>query len=334
MISKNAIQIQIPDMSEVIMAEKIIIDTDPGIDDTLAIFYALQSEALDVLGLTTVFGNASTDLTTINALRLLEIAERSDIPVAKGAENPLTKPFTNAVPHIHGEDGQGNVHMPPPKGKPVKQSAAQFIVEQVQAHPGEITLVPIGPLTNIALALCLRPQIAQEVKQVVLMGGAALVPGNINPAAEANIFNDAVAADIVFSAGWDISMIGLDVTHKVLMSDNQIAKFAKSPKATAQHIGKVLPLYVNFALKVMGKPGLYMHDPSAIAYLLDPSLFTVEHYPVKVATQGISNGKTWVWKRTMDFPPEEFGFDVNHKVHVVLDAQSDKVISKMLDTLL
>ena len=316
------------------MAERIIIDTDPGVDDTLAIFYALQSEALDVVGLTSVFGNADTDITTMNALRLLEIAGRSDIPVAKGAENPLTKPFSGAVPHIHGKDGQGNIHLPPPKSKAVKETAAQFIIDQVQANPGEITLVPIGPLTNIALALSLRPQIAQEVKRVILMGGAALVPGNINPAAEANIFNDAVAADIVFRAGWDISMIGLDVTHKVLMSDDQIAKFAQSSKVTAQHISKVLPLYVEFARKVMGKPGLYMHDPSAIAYLINPSLFTVEHYPVKVATQGISSGKTWVWKRTMDFPPEEFGFDMNHKAHVVLDAQSDKVIKHMLDTLL
>jgi uridine nucleosidase len=316
------------------MAEKIIIDTDPGVDDTLAIFYALQSKALDVIGLTTVFGNSPTDLTTMNALRLLEIAGRSDIPVAKGAENPLTHQFSGAVPHIHGEDGQGNVHLPPPQSKAIQQSAAQFIIDQVRAHPGEVTLVPIGPLTNIALALSLRPQIAREVKRVVLMGGAALVPGNINPAAEANIFNDAVAADIVFRAGWDITMVGLDVTHKVLMSDDQIAQFAKSTKATAQHISKVLPLYVEFAHKVLGKPGLYMHDPSAIAYLLDPSLFTVEHYPVKVATQGISRGKTWVWKRTMDFPPEEFGFDMNHKVHVVLDAQSDKVINKMLEVLL
>lgn len=312
------------------MVEKIIIDTDPGIDDTLAIFYALESETLDVLGLTTVFGNVNTSLATQNALRLLEIARRSDIPVAQGAQNPLIHPFLGPVPHIHGEDGQGNLYLPPPIGKPINLPAAQFIVEQVMAQPGEISLVPIGPLTNIALALNLRPQIAEEVKRVVLMGGAALVPGNINPASEANIYNDPEAADIVFNASWDITMVGLDVTHKVLMSQEQLARFAKSSKVTAQHISKVLPLYVDFAHKVLGKPGLYMHDPSAIAYMLNPSLFEVQRYPLKVATQGISRGKTWVWTRTMDFPPEEFGFDTSHPVNVVLNADSEAVTNNML----
>ena len=165
------------------MTEKIIIDTDPGIDDTLAIFYALESGAFDIVGLTTIFGNVETKLATQNALRLLEIAECTDIPVAQGAVTPLTKPFQGPVPHIHGEDGQGNCQLAPPIGKPIELTAAQFIVEQVMAQPGEITLVPIGPLTNIAVALHLQPEIVNKVKRVVLMGGAALVPGNVNPAA-------------------------------------------------------------------------------------------------------------------------------------------------------
>src|SRR5690606_14660317 len=148
------------------MAQKIIIDTDPGVDDTMAIFFALRSPELDVIGLTTIFGNVHTDLATTNALRLLEIAGRADIPVAKGADNPLTGPFGGPVPFVHGDDGQGNVNLPPPQGSAISQSAAAFLVEQVMAAPGEITLVPLGPLTNLALALRLEPRIAKNARAV------------------------------------------------------------------------------------------------------------------------------------------------------------------------
>ena len=315
------------------MTEKIIIDTDPGIDDTLAIFYALESGVFDIVGLTTIFGNVDTKLATQNALRLLEIAECTDIPVAQGAVTPLIQPFQGPVPHIHGEDGQGNCQLAPPIGKPIGLTAAQFIVEQVMAQPGEITLVPIGPLTNIALALHLQPEIVNKVKQVVLMGGAALVPGNVNPAAEANIYNDPEAADLVFTAGWDVTMVGLDVTHKVLMSQEQLNQYAKSSKPTSLHISKILPLYLDFAEKVLGKPMLYMHDPTVISYLLNPSLFEVAQYPLKVETQGISRGKTWVWSQTVDFPPEEFGFTGSNPVKVVLDADADTVNQMLLNTI-
>ena len=314
------------------MVERIIIDTDPGIDDTLAIFYALESGALDVVGLTTVFGNVETALATRNALRLLEIAERREIPVAGGATRPLARPFRGPIPHIHGDDGQGNCDLPPPEGRPIGQTAAEFIVDQVSASPGEITLVPIGPLTNIALALHLRPEIVARVKRVVLMGGAALVPGNVNPAAEANVFNDPEAADIVFSAPWDITMIGLDVTHKVLLPSQSAARYARSSKQTSRHIGRILPLYLDFAHRALGRSASYIHDATAISYLLDPSLFEVARYPVKVETRGISRGKTWVWTRTRDHPPEDFGFDTDHPATVVLGAAVETVHRMMLET--
>lgn len=305
--------------------EKIIIDTDPGIDDTLAIFYALESGAFDLLGLTTVFGNVETSLATENALRLLEIAGRSDIPVAMGAVQPLLQAFQGAVPHIHGEDGQGNQFLDPPYLQPVSQSAAQFIVKSVMAYPGEVTLVPIGPLTNIALALRLEPRIVHHVKRVVLMGGAALVPGNYNPAAEANIYNDPESAHIVFSAAWDVTMVGLDVTHQVLMSAEQLAHYAASTKPTSQHVSRILPLYQEFARQIMGERGLYMHDPTAVSYLLAPELFDVRPYPLRVETLGISRGKTWVWSQSGDFPPETFGFDASNPVNVVIGADVQAV---------
>jgi uridine nucleosidase len=278
------------------MARQIIIDTDPGVDDAMAIFLALASPELDVIGLTTIFGNVHTELATTNALRLLEIAGRTEIPVAKGAENPLTRPYAGPVSFVHGEDGQGNVFLPPPETKAVRERAATFIVEQVMAHPGEITLVPIGPLTNMALAMRLEPRIVANVQQVVLMGGNALAPGNASPAAEANIHNDPEAADVVFGAAWPVTMVGLDVTHQVHMTPQQIARHAQAAGPMAQHLAKIIPFYQSFfetAYSASNLQGIYVHDSSAIAYLIDPTLFEVKRWPIRVETEGLGRGKTW-----------------------------------------
>jgi len=276
------------------MPQKIIIDTDPGVDDSMAIFFALCSPELDVIGLTTIFGNVHTDLATINALRLLEIAGRTDIPVAKGAVNPIAGPFKGPVPYVHGEDGQGNVFLPPPTTNPVPETAAQFIIEQVMSTPGQITLVPIGPLTNIALALRLEPRIVKNVKEVVLMGGNALCPGNASPAGEANILNDPEAADVVFGAEWPVTMVGLDVTHRVNMTPDHLARYAQADNPLAQHIARIVPFYRNyFETYIKNLQGIYVHDSSAIAYLIDPTLFKTARWPIRVETQGISRGKTW-----------------------------------------
>ncbi len=312
--------------------EKLIIDTDPGIDDTMAIYYALESPGLEVVGLTTVFGNVDVEMATENALRLLEIADCPHIPVAVGAAHSLLYPYHGAVPHIHGEDGQGNVFLDPPTLDPIDQTAADFIVEQVMMHPGEITLVPIGPLTNIALALRLEPRIVENVKRLVLMGGAALVPGNVNPAAEANIYGDPEAAKMVFEAAWDVTMVGLDVTHEVVMKPNELARYAASKRPTSKHIARILPVYTGFARRSMGNRGLYMHDPTAVSYLLHPELFEVKSYPLAVETQGISRGKTWVWTWDYRVPPPDSDFDASNPVDVVLGADVEVVIAALLET--
>jgi purine nucleosidase len=276
------------------MAHKIIIDTDPGVDDAMAIFFALASPELDVIGLTTIFGNVHTRLATTNALRLLEIADRTDVPVAPGADDPLAGPFGGPVAFVHGDDGQGNVHLPPSQTEALSTTAAEFIIEQVMNAPGEITLVPIGPLTNIALALHLEPRIAENVREVVLMGGNALGPGNATPAAEANIHNDPEAADVVFGAPWQVTMVGLDVTHKVNMSSAHLDRYAQNDTPMAQHIAQIVPFYQGFfEHHYPGADGIFVHDSSAIAYIIDPTLFTVKRWPVRVETQGISRGKTW-----------------------------------------
>lgn len=275
------------------MAQKIIIDTDPGVDDTMAIFFALCSPELEVVGLTTIFGNVHTDLATVNALRLLEIAERTAIPVAKGAQHPLTRPFEGPAPYVHGEDGQGNIFLPEPAGAPIDLSAAQFIVERLRANPGEITLVPVGPLTNIALALHIEPRIADWVDEVVLMGGNALAPGNASPAAEANIRNDPEAADLVFGAGWRVTMVGLDVTLKVHMTPADIAAYAEHQNPMSAHITRIIPHYQNYFETHYDAKGMFVHDSSAIAYLLDPALFKTKLWPIRVGTAGLGRGKTW-----------------------------------------
>jgi inosine-uridine nucleoside N-ribohydrolase len=287
------------------MPKKIIIDTDPGVDDAMAIFFALHSPELDVIGLTTVFGNVGAHLATVNALRLLEIAGRKDIPVAKGADHPLAGPFGGAVPFVHGDDGQGNVNLPPPTREPVEQSAAAFIIEQIMNAPGTITLVPVGPLTNIALALRLEPRIAQNVKEVILMGGNAFCPGNATPAAEANIHNDPEAADVVFGADWQVTMVGLDVTHTVNMTRAHLAQYAAADNPMAQHIARIVPHYQKYFEDAYNIDGIYVHDSSAIAYVIDPSLFTVERWPVRVETMGISRGKTWPDNGERALPPWE-----------------------------
>ena len=206
------------------MVKKIIIDTDPGVDDSLAIFVALNSPELDVLGLTTVFGNATTSTCTENALRLLEIAKRTDIPVAEGAHLPLNGNLRGAASFVHGENGQGNVELKPPTNKTLEIDAVAFLKNQIEVHPNEITLVPVGPLTNIANLLTTHPGIDSKIKEIILMGGNAQSPGNATPTAEANILNDPEAADIVFSAQCEITMVGLDVTNNVFMSEEQVNK--------------------------------------------------------------------------------------------------------------
>jgi inosine-uridine nucleoside N-ribohydrolase len=308
------------------MAQKIIIDTDPGIDDAMAIFYALQSPELDVIGLTTIFGNGHVEVTTANALRLLEIAGRADIPVAAGAANPIATVYPGPTPEVHGEDAQGNLFLPPPSTKPVRETAAEFLIDQVMGHPGEITLVPVGPLTNLALALRLEPRIARNVREVVLMGGAAFVPGNITPAAEANIWNDADAADLVFSADWPVTMVGLDVTHRVLMRRTQAESYGEINTPMAQHVRRIIPVYLDFYSQDRVIDGMYVHDSTAISYVLTPELFTVQRCPIMVdTTGGISRGKTW--PVTSATRVSGWHSEGRKPVNICIDAQADRLIA-------
>ena len=262
---------------------RIIIDTDPGIDDAMAIFYALASPELDVVALTTVFGNAYVDTCTANALRLLEIAGRADIPVAAGSGGPLVGTFRGPVALVHGHDGQGDATSnTPPTSRAIDVAAVDYIVETVMAAPGEITLVPLGPLTNIAAALQREPALGENLAEIVLMGGSAFGAGNASPAAEANIFNDPEAADIVFGAACPIVMAGLDVTEATVMTNADLARIGTIDNARARHLAAILPHYIEFNRIVGRSDGIPIHDSSAISYLLAPDAYRWVEHPIRV----------------------------------------------------
>jgi inosine-uridine nucleoside N-ribohydrolase len=280
---------------------KILIDTDPGIDDAMAIFYALESPELDVVGVTTVFGNAHTETCTENALRLLEIAGRTDIPVAQGARRPLAMPYRGPADFVHGRNGQGDVPLAPPTTAPVSRDAAHVIVDTVMSAPGEITLVPLGPLTNVALALLIEPLLAANLAGIVLMGGNAFCGGNASPAAEANVLNDPEAADLVFGAVCPIVMCGLDVTERTFLPAADITRIGEVDDPRAQHLARILPCYQAFYQERLGIDGIFVHDSTTITYLLAPELYRSVSHPIRVdCGDGVGRGKTWSAQRVSD----------------------------------
>lgn len=277
------------------MPRKILIDADPGIDDTLAILAALRSPELEVVGLSIVFGNADVDSCALNGLRLVELEGNDHVPVAKGCGQALVIPTEELGTHVHGLDGMGNTHPPMPHGQLDDRHAAEFIIDMVKANPGEITLVPLGPLTNIGLALRLEPGIASMVKEVVLMGGNAYVPGNISPVAEANIYHDPHAAEIVFSAGWPVTMVGLDVTTKTRMTPAYLERLYAVGNPAVKLLQSIHPCYKAYFDKHYNLQGtIHTHDPSTIAYLLAPQFYQAETVPVHVETEGRCAGQTVV----------------------------------------
>jgi inosine-uridine nucleoside N-ribohydrolase len=310
---------------------RILIDTDPGIDDAMAIFYALASPELEVVGLTTVFGNAHTDVCTTNALRLLDIAGRPDIPVAQGASRPLAMNYRGPVAFVHGDDGQGNVHLPPSTREALPMHAAQFIIDTVMAEPDEITIVLLGPFTNMALAMLMQPNLTTFVREIVVMGGAAFTSGNASPASEANVLNDPEAADIVFGADCPIVMAGLDVTHRITMTSDDLVRFAGIPGARAAHLAAIVPYYSAFYLERNHVHGIYVHDSTTISYLLAPHLFTWKELPIRVDTgHSVCRGKTLPALRDSD---EEGPWSGRRSVRILTDVDSRGVIELEFDHL-
>lgn len=270
---------------------KIIIDTDPGIDDAMAIHYAFAEAGLEVVGLTSIFGNVYVDQATRNALSLVEMAG-ADCPVAEGAASPLVQPLNSPSHHVHGPEGFGHLPAPAIERSADPRPAWQFISERCREMPGEIVLCPVGPLTNLARLLDYDPDIVNFVKRVVIMGGAAFCAGNVTPVAEANIWNDPHAADAVFAASWPVEMIGLDVTSQIKCDRGDFARLAEQAPARGRFLETAADFYIDFYQSVLGEAICLMHDPAALVAVLHPEFFTFEPVPLQVVTSGADIGRS------------------------------------------
>ena len=268
----------------------IILDCDPGHDDALAILLALARPELQLLGITTVGGNSTLENTTRNALSVLTLVGRTDVPVAAGAAQPLVRQLETA-PHVHGSSGLEGAALPAPAAAPLEEGAVDFIARTIAASERPVTLVPTGPLTNIALLRRRYPELYDRVAEVVLMGGS-LGEGNITPFAEFNIWVDPEAAREVFAGGRPVSMMGLDVTHQALFSLDDTDRLEGLGSRTATAFAGLLRFFARFHREKYGWDGAPIHDAVAIAHLLSNSLVTTQRHSIAVATEDGTRGQT------------------------------------------
>ena len=272
------------------MALKLIIDTDPGIDDAMAILYAIAAPEIDLLGLTTVFGNVTTPKATRNALYLLEQAG-IEIPVAEGLHRPRIGPPFPPTSAVHGAEGFGTLAVPTPQRRALVETAPEYLVRMARAHQGELLLCPIGPLTNIAAAMELDPSFCSNLKGMVVMGGSLRAGGNITPAAEANFYHDPHAADFVLRYGCNMTLVGLDVTNRVICPRSFFVRLASESPNMGGLLHDMAEFYIDFYETVGKFAGCGMHDPSALVACIAPELFTTEPHALRVTLSGDRSGE-------------------------------------------
>jgi pyrimidine-specific ribonucleoside hydrolase len=301
-----------------------LIDCDPGQDDALALLLALASPELDVLGVAAVAGNQTVDKTTANALRVLELAGRKDIRVARGAQGPLSRELVVAA-DAHGETGLDGVDLPAASAEPVQEHAKDFLAARLQASERPVTLIALGPLTNVALLLEGHPESAAQIERIVLMGGA-IHEGNQTPSAEFNIWIDPEAAAHVFESGLDVTMVGLDVTNKAVLTTADADSIRDTGQVGAA-AAAMLDFYLGFYTEAYEHGGAPIHDAVAVAYVFRPDLLTVVDRQVEVDTSsGVCRGRTVVDMRKRTSGPEP-------NAHVALDIDTEGFRSLLLGRL-
>ncbi|MBK8083049.1 MAG: nucleoside hydrolase [Devosia sp.] len=284
---------------------KVIFDTDPGIDDAMALLLLARHPRVELLGITTVFGNAEIDVVSRNALHLVQ-RFRLAVPVARGAAGPLVGEAGPPPTFVHGTNGLGDIPLPPVQGNLDPRPAHRLIIDLVYADPGAITIIAVGRMTNLALALAEAPDIVDKVARVVVMGGAFghhRHTGNVSPVAEANIWGDPHAADIVFGADWPVTIVPLDVSQETQMSDRYLADLAEVAGDDGRFVRDVSAYYQEFHRQSAGMDGFYVHDSSAVAYALHPEFYRTETGAIRVATDGIAAGQTIIKPDSKRFPP-------------------------------
>jgi inosine-uridine nucleoside N-ribohydrolase len=290
-----------------VTATKILLDCDPGHDDAIALLLALASPELELVGVTTVAGNQTLEKTTANAIRLLEFVGRDEIPVAAGADRPLVREQYIAS-YVHGETGLDGPDLPPAQGSPVERHAVDFLADRIRETGGNVTLVPTGPLTNVALLLALHPDARPE--RIVLMGGA-IAEGNVTPAAEFNIWADPEAAARVFASGIDVTMVGLDVTHKALFTSAHVERLAGR---VGSMVAELLEFYGHFHKEVYDFDGSPIHDAVAVAHVIRDDLVKTEHLNTEIDVESeLCRGRTVVdvWRRSGREPNSHVGVDID-----------------------
>ena len=286
---------------------RILLDCDPGHDDAIALLLALGSPEAELLGVTTVAGNQTLEKTTANAIRVLEFVGRDDVPVAAGADRPLVREQVVAS-NVHGETGLDGPDLPPAQAAPLEQHAVDFLAERIREHDGAVTLVPTGPLTNVALLLALHPDARPE--RIVLMGGA-IAEGNVTPAAEFNIWCDPEAAARVFASGIEVTMIGLDITHKALFTPAHVARLEGR---VGELVSGLMSFYGEFHRTVYNFDGSPVHDAVAVAHVLRPDLVRTEYLNTEIDVESeLCRGRTVVdvWRRSGREPNSHVGVDID-----------------------
>ncbi|MCI0554562.1 MAG: nucleoside hydrolase [Anaerolineae bacterium] len=275
------------------MTKRILIDADPGIDDACAILLALASPELSLEGVSIVHGNCSLEQGTINGLSILELAKASHIPVAKGCEKPLVQPSLLA-PETHGNTGLGYAKLPDPQNRPVVQHGCDYLIEKILSSPGEVTLVAIGPLTNVALAIRQEPRLVHAIKELIIMGGAIRHEGNATALAEFNTYADPHAAHILFHAGIPTTLAPLDVTYQCILTSQDVERLQNIDSPISTFIKDATRFYMEYHDDYQGIEGCVINDPLALALTFAPELCDYQELPVDVdISGGVSMGKTF-----------------------------------------
>jgi purine nucleosidase len=300
----------------------IIFDVDTGIDDAMAMSYSLHSPELEVLGFTTCFGNVSVEDATRNTLVVLEKLGKS-VPVYPGAHQPLVRKPKEFPTHVHGDDGLGNTFDKEPLAQEEKEEAVDFIISQLKKLPNEITIISVGPLTNLALAVKKAPEIITLVKEVVIMGGAVYRAGNVTPHSEANIYADPEAADVVLSSGLPITLVGLDVTMETLLPQSKLADWRALGTEAAQFMANMTEFYMGaYETFYPGIGGCALHDPLAVGVAIDSSFVKTKKVNVSVTLEGEEYG------RTVGSP------DGEPKINVCVEVEADRFLDHFLKRIL
>lgn len=307
---------------------RVFVDCDPGIDDAVALAYLSARPDVEIAGVGTVFGNSGVEVTTDNALRLLELYGRPEVPVAWGASRPLVQP-PRLAPHVHGVNGLGGVELPTPAGKPCPESAAELLVRLARETPGELDVLAVGPLTNLALALGLEPRLPDLVRRLVVMGGAVHAAGNVGSHAEANVANDPEAAEVVFAAGFSLDLVPLDVTMRTVATSEWLVELSRISGDRARRTSEFLDFYADFYTEIFGERQCAMHDPLAAAVLVDPHLVEGSHEtPIRVELNGtLTRGMT-----VADLRPRPRA-DQRRPARVITEVSEAEFLGRMLDSL-